>query len=83
MQVISHGAEVPMHVHLVVNLLREWCGRYYGEAVVQNVLADFGMGEEQLDEQGTRIDSHCKCILGVGGGDEFVAHFYEPGAFEA
>ena len=73
-----------MLVHLVVNLLREWSGRNYGEAVVQDVLVDFGVGEEQLDEQGTRIDSRRKCILGVGnGGDEFVAYFYEPDAFEA
>ena len=46
MQVISHGAEVPMLVNLVMNLLREWSGRYYWEAIVQNVLADFGVGEE-------------------------------------
>ena len=73
-----------MLVHLVVNLLREWSGRNYGEAVVQDVLVDFGVGEEQLDEQGTQINSCRKCILGVGdGGDKFVAYFYEPGAFEA
>ena len=46
-----------MLVHLVVNLLREWSGRNYGEAVVQDVLVDFGVGEEHLDEQGTQINS--------------------------
>ena len=42
------------------------------------------MGEEELDKQGTQIDSRRECILGIGnGGDEDVSHFYEPGAFES